>query len=335
MFISLLTGCSQDTPSLMQNYHQRVANVLELDAYPIEPYTPPPAPSARSLRLELPPIKISLLEFLKLWRCDLNRVLAERNSPLGKVAPPSQQLHNTRDMLISGEPCVATLRETDPDLAIELDKALQQRREQRMLSWWNAWLGSKEWQQFSRSGAEPLMWPAEQSEAARLSCMQALDFALLQGKRWLQQNYAYDANLMEHHQQQLALSELLGSWRNSQLLLTQISRNTAALLQQRAQQQPLCPQGRPTPRANILKNVFNKFYAGRFQPYLALVHRSGEQILQRLDTFFQLAPAPADFQAWLMQLKSEREQLDQAHRQHVEAWQATLKSCGLMPGNPL
>jgi len=326
----LLAACQPTPADQLLDYHQRIANVLELEAHQIES-NPLPAPPTRQL-LQLPEteLRIGLLDFLRLWQCDLNNVLAQRNSPMGKQAPPSQRLHLHRDILLHGSACIEQLHAERPDLANDLQLQLQRKADERQQLWWNAWLGSQEWQQFTRAGADPFSFDVDPSAG-----LAALDFAIAQGHQWQQGHYDYDSDQMELQQQQLALSELVGRWRKSQALLTAVSLASADLLRQRVQQRPLCPSHKKTPRADMLHNVFRKFYAGRFQPYLSQTHRTGASLLEKLTQLHALAPAPPAYAAWLHQLTQEKAALDAAHRQHVQAWQDLLSSCDLMPKVPL
>lgn len=326
---ALLAACQPTPPEQLLDYHQRVANVLELDAHWIEPEPLPAPPSRKLLQLPETDLRISLLDFLRLWQCDLNHVLGQRNSPMGKQAPPSQRLHVSRDILLYGPRCVEQLRAERPELAAELQALLQRKHDERQQLWWNAWLGSQEWQHLTRGSAQPFAFDTDTSAG-----MAALDYAIAQGHQWQRGEFAYDSDQMELQQQQLALSELVGRWRKSQALLTAVSLASADLLRQRVQQRPLCPSRKKTPRADMLHNVFRTFYAGRFQPYLSQTHRTGESLLGKLTQLQGLAPAPAVYAAWLHQLAQEKAALDAAHHQHVQAWQELLSSCDLMPKVP-
>jgi hypothetical protein len=91
--LGLLSSCGQrqGLESLLDNYHYRLSNVFEFehsdhlaemneDALPLYP-------SRRQLHQPLSPISVNLLEFLRLSRCDLQRLIGERNSSLGKFMP--------------------------------------------------------------------------------------------------------------------------------------------------------------------------------------------------------------------------------------------------------
>lgn len=353
LLLLCLAGCTPTPHDQLADYHQRLARVLELEPLPLDSDPLPVLPSRQDLTLPETTLRISLLDFLRL-RCELSRAVGERNSALGVVAQPSQRLHLSREVLMLGPACVQRLRENRPQLALELKQLLQLKTRERTRLWWNAWLSSEEWQGFTRRGSQPLPLPEQEPDPPAIDAgLQALDYALQQGVSWQQQEYEYVTEIMEQHQQQLLLSELVGRWRQSQRLLTRLSDASAQLLRQRQEHQPLCRHGRPTERARYLQNVFRNFYVGRVQPYLSRVDRLGDQLLSRLQALPGplLSPpeaavavasdaAPLDttalenYQQWLRQLERERAALDRAHRAHVTAWQETLRQCNMMPGPP-
>ena len=55
--------------------------------------------------------------------------------------------------------------------------------------------------------------------------------------------------------------------------LTHALEGAAMLLEQRERQRPLCPQGRPTPRARHVNAVFLRYYGTGLQPAMAELER--------------------------------------------------------------
>jgi hypothetical protein len=123
-------------------------------------------------------------------------------------------------------------------------------------------------------------------------------------------------------------------------LLTAVFADVAALIEEREARQPICPLGRPTPRAEILRNVFTRYYAEGVQPYLADVSVQTERWLEALDELraLQLTDAPPGFDAQTAIILdhdargSEWQALVQARDRHTRAWQDLLRRCGLGPG---
>jgi len=330
ILFSSLTACSNTVEWQLEDYTDRVAHVLEQEL-PDIPTIELPYQSARQNQLPVDVESINLLEFLKLNRCQLGRVVAQQNSALGKVAPPSQVMHFYRDFLIYGPPCIETLKTEDLKLADVIDRAVTQKQFQRMNVWWNAWTGYEEWQALTSIAATPINY---KDNTPYLSVsLQVLDFAIQQGRGWRDGQYEYDDKSMEEQLKQLRFSESIGRWLRSAMLLIQALEKTAHVLDQRLKQQPLCVSRNDKSKSDILFNVFRKYYVGEVQPYLSKVHVYGGQISDRLDRLTQMVEPPRSFVSWRKQIDAINHLLQDTSRRHVRLWQVTLSNCDLMP-NP-
>jgi hypothetical protein len=334
-FSLLLLGCSNGPAQRLEDYAERVARVVE------QPLAEPasvqlPVLPTRQIELPLAQADVGLLEFLRLNECELGYAIGQKNSTLGKVAQPSQRLHMERDFLLLAPKCIEQLRSKRPELTAKLAAANQLKQQQRMRSWWNAWLTAKEWQTFISPAAPAL--EMTDAEPAHLSLSaQALDYAIAQGQRWQQQDYAYQSSDMEFHQQQLLLGETLGKWLHAQALQTDVLNRVADVLEQRFADKPLCITGQQTNNAKILFNVFQKFYLAQVQPYMSRSDRSGKQLLAQLKDMHALLDVPEQqsliiFTQWLAELERRQQMFTQASQRHVYAWRQTLEECGFIPG---
>ena len=331
LMASLLSGCSASVQDHLQDYQQRLQRVLETD--PVSAGTAQRVARLAVIHnaLPLPQADINLLELFSLNQCRIAQAVAQKNSGLGKVAAASQTLVQELAILRDGPDCVQQLQAVDAALAAKLQRALQDKYQQRLHYWWNAWLSGQEWQQFVASAAAPLAWG--QPQAAHIPhTLAALDDALLQGQRIAAGDFQPPVGL-ETQLQQLLLGETLGRWLASQYLLTNTLQQAAALLEQRLALRPLCPTGQPTPQAKILHNVFGRIYAAQVQPYLSLTDRLGNELSDRLGQMTALLnePPPPAFRQWLQSVSAARQAFKAANLRHVRAWQAALRQCGLMP----
>ncbi len=328
-----LPACSRGPEDALDDYLARLTRALDVSAVDDVASVPlSPGPTRRTLALAEPELNINLLEYLSLSGCELGRVLGQRNSALGRVAPASQRLHSERDILQSLPDCIHQLTDTEPELAASLQAVLATKIQARMKYWWNGWMTSQEWQAFS-SPAAPLL-PYDEAAADELlsAARQATGFALRQGQAWQAKSFGYDSTAMETHQQQWLATEALGSWRRSQAALTEISRLAALQIDKRIGERPLCPAGRKTPQAEIVQTVFSRFYAAGLQPYLSRVDRYGDAVLADLRGLGELAEVTPEWDAWLASLAAEKAALRDAHLLHVRKWQVLLRQCGMMPG---
>lgn len=362
-----LVGCSDTPQAMLDDYLDRVARALQVER--VSQLTQAPIdeansrtsgvdvlaalPSRKAFAVPEPEQSIDLLEFLSLSSCELGRTLGERNSSLGKLAPPSQRLHLQRDILLAAPECISGLQETDPTLAQRLTSMMTAKQDARMQYWWNGWFTSHEWQALLSLGAPLLPHSVSQSEVdpgasdAQLATLQAFDYLIAQGQRWAQGRLDYDSAEMEFHQQQWLASEAIGGWRATNDALRRMSLMATEQLHQRLGDRKLCPQGNKTPQAEIVQTVFHKFYAGQVQPYLSRSERFADALEQRLASVSELLvlvqadhpgvekpDSDAAEHAWRtlrQQFSVERQAMQQAHLAHVGAWQQLLGQCGMMP----
>lgn len=323
-----ITGCDQSPESKLDDYSIRVARVLEQTIVPV-PSVSLWLQRARQNRLPLAQYDINLLDFLKLSQCQLSRTVGQHNSALGRLASPSQLMHFNRDFLRHAPPCIEHLKVDNPKLSDTIQQAYRSKKNQRMAIWWNAWTGFEEWQEFSTRTAQPLAFNQPSPELA--IGLAALDYALNQAKQWQQFNWNYDTQTMEQALQQLRFSQSLGRWLKSMVLLERALAQTTTALTQRLNERPLCSKTPDSRQASILFNVFKNIYAVKIQPYISKVHRYGREITPRLHAMSQFVIPPDGFLLWLQQVEQLRSRFENAHLRHVEAWQATLKYCNLMP----
>ncbi|MDF1762980.1 MAG: DUF3080 family protein [Oleibacter sp.] len=349
--VCLLSACSPAPSDTLNDYLARLTRALDVSVSDIAKYQNQKhgvhvnaallsTPSRRTLLLETPQQSLDILEFLRLSNCELGRVIGQQNSSLGRMAATSQTMHLQRDLLLSAPECEARLVKENPELSQRVISMMRIKSEARMAYWWNAWFAGLEWSAFNDLTGEPLALvlpdtnrdlddttPAQATEAAITS----LSYAINQGEAWSAKHYQYDSGQMEQHLQQLLASEAIGRWRLSQQLLTQLSQQAGDLINLRLGSRPLCPAQRKTPQAEIVQNVFYKYYAGVVQPYLSKSERFADRLMPLLERAGAMAQPVDDYFQWLTQIQRERDALQQAHQYHVEQWQALLTQCAMMP----
>ena len=229
------------------------------------------------------------------------------------------------------------LARADEDALALLDEVLRIKREQLGAVVWNATLGDAALAAHLALDVGPL--PPERAAGAGRDATGALQrlTAVIRGAD-------RDAPLppdWEQPWQTLDRSVFGGETRRSMALLTAVFDDVADWIELREAQRPVCPLGRPTPAAEILRNVFWRYYAARVQPYLANVSTRAERWLEAMEALrgVQPAEAPAGFDARVAPVldryaqDSEWQRLVQARDRHTRAWQALLERCNLGPGS--
>lgn len=334
----VLAGCDPfaQSESMLDEYNRRLARVLEVQPQLTPVPTAPEFPRMRERLRDIEPISVSMLDFLGLYGCELQHVVGERNSTLGRVAHPVSRLDYERRFILAAEECAASIeREALVERLLEV-KALK--RASLVDAAWNAVWGSREIENhFTRSrGPLPVRMDrnrlSESVQNAKLleDRIQALvggdleqDLAALDGvyQRWLN-----DA--------------LAGQGLRSAILVATRLDDATRLIEQRLGERPLCLQGRANRQAEIMRNMFGSVYAAEVQPYLADVQRVRRELFPPLAALATLGNRGASdtFDRYVSAVLDESSEhnhwqaFDQAVARHTSAWQALLGQCGMRPG---
>ncbi|WP_164549015.1 DUF3080 family protein [Amphritea opalescens] len=339
----VLQGCDQrPVETMLERYSNRVANSLDSEAQlDLEgPLELPTYPRRRERIRPVTDLRQGLLEVLKLRHCQLIQLVAERNSSLGKVMPPSRQLVYEIQFLSRLNQCRQSLpSQTDKKLIQQLDEIYRIKKQSFEAALWNG-IFTSEAMERNFSPSEPAL-PLE-GDGGFSQSRQALEalnrVAELNNIVHNQAQWDEPDNLdqLEPHYQALSTLRYGSRWLRSLSLLTSTLNHTASVIEQRLRQRPLCYNQRATPAALIVKNVFNKYYAGELQPYMAKVDRHGQAWLslnRRLLANFNHIPATMQqYQALMLTTESPFWQhYIEARNRHTQAWQQLLTQCNLMP----
>ena len=130
VFLLFITSCSQhqNLPEAMQDYHQRLARILDTEAIDVELSASINFPSKSEVFREPQALNFNFREFYALPNCRLNTLIAERNTGLGKTQLPSQRFIYESDLLIALAECVQI--SDDEALKNKLTKVLEAKRNQ-------------------------------------------------------------------------------------------------------------------------------------------------------------------------------------------------------------
>lgn len=337
----LLSGC--DRPSgadgLFLDYHQRVSNVLDIDA----PDTQTPANiaafPARDERLfDIPQTRQSMLEVYALRECGIVSLVAQRNNQLGKVAAPSQRWLYDLELWRKLRSCwdtEAVMRLDDDDRA-RLRQLVLLKTTQLPQASWNALFGSSEWvASFSRASSA-LSPDASVTLSESLAALEYFRQGVLNqfNPFWSPSSEQLEGHLYTLQREPLT-AELLRGLRLSSQRLDEMSHALEARLAAR----PICYKGHSNPTADRLYNVFMSIFIGEVQPYLAMLSRMTRQWLETLNSLFDAypvsRPAIERYRNDWLTLENPGapwQQFRLATQRHVTLWQDIWRSCGLMPG---
>jgi hypothetical protein len=354
----LLAGCNpfDDARPMMDEYVERLGRVLDTDPQFSELVSAPVLPRRRERVLDMPEIEFGMLDFLSLYGCDLQFVIGEKNSIMGKVMQPLNRLRYELRFIASAEECLQSSvdDEVDEKLQDTLRQAISSKRENLPIAVWNATWGVEEIESLftTSKGFYPVIVANSPSDLAREAVqIERTARNLLNGE--LDQNLDFAGAVQQRWQAEYHAGQLI----NSALLVAARLNDGTELIHRRLAQRPLCLNGKSNNQSNIVHSMFFSIYIGKVQPYLADLRRARTELLEPLGRLAQIQTAvmPQSFQHWraralptdanvenigsidgelvnAAQSANVWDGLDQALADHTRSWQQLLEQCGLRPG---
>ncbi len=340
LFSVMLTGCNPfaQADTTLDEYVQRLARVLDSDAQ----LTPVSAvgrlPPRRQRYLPLPTIDMDMLDFLSLYGCQLQYVVGERNSSMGRVMQPLNQLRYELRFINTARDCLPEIKRKT--LAANLNSAISEKIDALPVAIWNAVWATVEVESLLTLSKGPVTKEAgegqriEDQGAALATQFGELDravSAILAGDFSVSLDFA--GNIHQSWQSTHLPGQLLVS---AQLLAIRLN-DATAILDTRLGDRPLCFKGKPNSQSTIARNVLMTVYATEVQPYMAQIRRLRDALIPPLGALANNldAVAPHSFRQWQNQYLTVKEgiwaALDNATLQHTQRWQKLLQQCGSEP----
>ncbi len=325
-----LAACSSSGPSAdLAEYLTRLERVLEQESHRGAEASFPRLPTVRELRLEAAEATFDILDFLRIRQCELHLVVAERNSSLGRLARPSQRLVYELDFLRLGDDCLDAIRDDHPDLADDLARVLESKRDKLPVAIWQATLGGGEFRDFWEAGSGPLPQQFEEDTALLLS-LQQLGADI---QRWREGDYTVDSARLEGQ-----LDVIRRGSGGRQLLAWSTIHNTlkaaSNVVRDRIKRRPLCFDGMQNPKADILDAVIREWFVGRVQQWAAGLNARyyGQwPVIRALEA--QLADVqPPAYVLWRNKRDMFIDDARGALAGHVDALRPLLEQCRILPG---
>lgn len=337
-FLVGLAGCAPGDPAaaMLEEYRDRVARVVAVDVAQAAPEPLAAWPRPRERVLDIPPQRIGLRQFLSLHRCDLGALIGERSSPLGRVMTASRHLAYEHRFLLAGRRCLERLEPNGDEASLreELAELLDFKSARLPRLTWNATLGSDVLAVAHALDVLPLD-PAS-AELSGQDATAAIDE--LARRIPILGRAPLDMAAWQAPWEALSRSRFPARLRRSMQLIGHHLDEVARLLETRQAQRPLCPQGRPTRDAEILRNLLRGYHGEQVQPYLVAVDGAGRvwfAALQRLRQA-QAVDEPPAFAGFARQTFGpegrEWQRFQAARERHTAAWQDVLDQCALTPG---
>ncbi len=335
--VFVLAGCNpfSDARPMMDEYVERVGRVLDAEPELSEIPAAELMPRRRNRVLQMPDLELGMLDFLSLYGCELQYVVGEKNSVMGKVMQPLNRLrYEVRFIRTAGE-CLETVDEEK--LKALLREAIASKRESLPIAIWNATWGVEEVETLFTlaKGEYPVEAKDPLSDLAR--DVRQLNKAV---GALLEQSLEVDLGFWGKVHQRWQAEYLAGQLINSARLVTTRLGDAAGLIRQRLEGRPLCLNGKPNSQSDIVQGMFFSIYIGKIQPYLADMRRARTDLIEPLSELavMQADAMPEQFEGWYQSVlalegnKSVWASLDKAVETHTKGWQALLEQCGLRPG---
>jgi hypothetical protein len=336
---------------MMDEYVERLGHVLETDPQFSELAPAPILPRRRERVLDMPELELGMLDFLSLYGCDLQFVVGEKNSILGKVMQPLNRLRYELRFIASAGQCLqSSINDGDEKLQDMLQQAISSKRKNLPIALWNATWGVEEVESLftTSKGFYPVIGENPLSDLAREAAqLESAARSLLNGE--LEQNLDFAGTVHQRWQAEYHAGQLI----NSALLVTARLNDGTGVIKRRLAQRPLCLSGNPNNQSTIVQGMFFSIYIGKVQPYLADLSRARIELLEPLVQLAQIQTAvmPQSFQRWQaralpadagvegVRIENANAEsanvwsnLDKAVADHTRGWQQLLEQCGLRPG---
>ena len=338
VLVLLLAGCNpfSDARPMMDEYVERVARVLEVEPELSVIVPANQLPRRRDRVLAMPDLDMGILDFFSLYGCELQYVVGEKNSVMGRVMQPLNRLRYEIRFIQTARECLPSVK--DEGLAKELGKAVESKLVSLPVAVWNATWGVREVEELFTLAEGYYPVAPKGNPVSDL----AIDIARLNGTvaRLLSGDLSVSLDFVgEVHQRWLA-EHRAGQLINSALLLAARLNDATALLKQRIDGRPLCLNGKPNNQSDIVESMFFSVYIAKVQPYMSEVARARAELIVPFERLakMQVDVMPDSFRAWYQRYLSQDSQaslwreLDQAMMNHTRAWQVLLEQCGLRPG---
>lgn len=347
-----LVGCQsrQSLNAAFDNYLYRLSNSLDVERGEDQsPASLLPYPRRSALLYDVPAFKINILQFMQLSKCDLQRLIGQRNSSLGQWAAGYHSLLYERRFLALARRCRQALVDYNKDkgdpLYDALNQAIAHKEAHRQQLSWNATFAGDEMRHLFSLGSRPLtrqqlsdnpvalisalsylkLWLSEPTTPTQASTRGTVEETTPAATRQLQRAY-----------QMIEASKYIGRLRLTMTMAVSALDRANVFIHKRLYQRPLCQKRRGNRKFAVVHNVFRLFYIGDIQPILARLHQQGLQLFQSIDQLQAAALPNRHFTAFWDRVyrwqDSEWQRFDRAIAAHTQAWQHLLRQCGHLPG---
>ena len=326
--ISLISvGCTPLPSDTNNEFLQRLSNTLDKPQPKISNITKLPIPTIHKPESEL---SLSIIELASINHCQLSQAIAKKNNQLGKVHMPSEELKYNIQFILQVNDCTQDQLKLNDNIIDKLTAAKSEK--QRTISQSFAYMLFN----------EPELLQLTQLTTSEISAQhhseqQTISLEALTQLISLKQSLSHVELLTPEDVADITLTinKLYKNKYISKLISSvkkQISYNntTTDWLSQLNIEQTLCPPGKNTHQAQILSNIFSKYYLEKIQPYQAQLTGMLENASPLLYELWRDHPELSNYFN-NEQHSSLLQQMKQSAINHVKWWQMFYKTCKIQP----
>nr|WP_319556175.1 DUF3080 domain-containing protein [uncultured Vibrio sp.] len=324
--IILLTGCNDlfnPEQAMLDKYHQRLANVIEVSSTEIEPLPAITIAPRRDLFHPLPRLTLGLLESYQLRQCGLFNLLADKNSQLGKVQDAFHDLDYQTSLLRTLNSCLSEFEISD-DERERLEQLYGQKWHHLPTHLDNLLLASDTMQK-QLTASDWLSVDDKNQIAVVSKAFNILNNMYETPHKTISR--LPDIRIVQY-QEELEKSRLVGRLYYSIANASRWMEKTTQLLEQN-QSKIICGKNRDISKFRYLNNVFQTIYVEEVQPYLAYL----DSTYQRLNSGVTLVEERLALHGEMYGLADAHNTFREKTLEHVKFWQGLFKRCGITVGN--
>jgi hypothetical protein len=318
-----LTACTDGNGErALRNYQQRLERVLDTEMPTDDVAAAAPLIAERDLKQPLPDLRLDLTDAYATRECNLDTLIGERNSSLGKVYSASKQLSYELRFLRQLELCLQQSWH-DSALLMQLQQVYQQKQHSIVLAFDNMLLTDDTLRKELVGIRQAL---PVQNAPGFSETWQALTELMLLQQFIAEQNWPAASRVDIEQQLQILyqynfLAKLQYSLRQSSQQLSQLNNMTQAIANSQ-----LCPNGKQTEQLQILTTVFHKYFVQDVQLYTSELSRYQQQLWPLLQQLYQHTPLARPLQ---QRFNDNFQTMRSALTAHVNWWQSLNRQCPL------
>ncbi|EDM46716.1 hypothetical protein MDG893_09446 [Marinobacter algicola DG893] len=317
---------------MMDGYVVSVADALELRPELSDIAPVPQIPRRRERVLDMPDLDMGMLDFLSLYGCELQYVVGEKNSIMGRVMQPLNRLRYETRFIRAAETCIS---DTDGEgIQEELEEAIAHKTEALPVAVWNATWGVEEIERlFTLSQG---YYPGSDDDKVLAELSSGVKRVNQTVRGLLDGNTSEPLDYVGGVHQLWQAEHRAGQLLNSARLMTARLDDATALLVKRVEGVPLCSGSESEEPPGELVEIYTDGYVGGIKDYLDRIEHAKEALIKPLDTLAaqQTETMPSAFRDWYRlyldtgNTDSVWGQLGSAVTAHKERWRQLLSQCG-------